>query len=53
MSRRSTSIRLGAVHPFSSDLPGEKWYERERVAGKVIFETQSTHKMLAGYRRLR
>ncbi len=40
-------FRLGAVHPFSSDLPGKSGMSGERVAGKVIFETQSTHKMLA------
>ncbi len=40
-------FRPGAVHPFSSDLPGKSGMSGERVAGKVIFETQSTHKMLA------
>lgn len=40
------SARVPYTH-FSSDLPGKSGMSGERVAGKVIFETQSTHKMLA------
>ncbi len=47
MSRRSISIPPGCPIPISIRYIREKRYERERIPGKVIFETQSTHKMLA------
>ncbi len=37
----------GCPIPISIRYIREKRYERERIPGKVIFETQSTHKMLA------
>jgi lysine decarboxylase len=42
-------FRLGAVYQFPSDLSGKSGMSGERVPGKVFFETQSTHKMLAAF----
>ncbi len=53
MSRHPLRFRLGAVHPFSSDLPGEKWYERRACCGKSdlrnAIDPQNAGGVIAGF----
>ncbi len=46
---RSILIPLGYPIPISIRSTGKSGMSGDRVPGKVIFETQSTHKMLAAF----
>ena len=43
------SIPLGAIHHFHPIYSGKSGMSGERIPGKVIHETQSTHKLLAAF----